>query len=170
MSPRILNNQESRKVSVPQLKRDENKLKFAINLFFDWSNMTRKVIPVVAAVIERDGNYLITQRRKTAVLPLMWEFPGGRCETGESHTEALKREIIERLGTQVEVGQLISFVSHPYELYTVDLYLYQCQLLSEDMERRAVNDFRWVKSSEFDDYTFTPADQASMNKLLGEGN
>ena len=118
--------------------------------------------------MERDGRYLITQRRPGAVLPGMWEFPGGRCEDGETDAEALRREVLERLGAQIEAGQLISFVSHPYEHYTVDLYLYECRLITEKLEARAVHDFRWVTSSEFDQYPFTPADEASMTKLLGE--
>ncbi len=128
----------------------------------------RKTIRVVAAVVEREGRYLITQRRPTAVLPLLWEFPGGRSEEGESDGSALAREVMERLGATIEVGQLISFVSHPYESYTVDLYLYECRLLSEVLEVRAVNAYRWVSSSEFDQYPFTPADEASMTQLLGE--
>lgn len=128
----------------------------------------RKTIRVVAAVMERDGRYLITQRRPAAVLPLLWEFPGGRSEEGESDAEALRREVVERLGAQIDVGQLISFVSHPYESYTVDLYLYECRLLSEALEARAVHDYRWVTSAEFDQYPFTPADEASMTQLLGE--
>ncbi|QQR91907.1 MAG: (deoxy)nucleoside triphosphate pyrophosphohydrolase [Myxococcales bacterium] len=128
-----------------------------------------KVIRVVAAVIEREGRYLITQRRATAVLPLLWEFPGGRREEGENDTEALQREIAERLDAKVEVGQLISYVSHPYAHYTVDLFLYECRLLSEALTPKAVLSYRWVHSKEFDDYEFTPADEASMNKLLGVG-
>jgi len=57
-------------------------------------------IRVVAAVIERDGTYLITQRRPTAVLPLMWEFPGGRVEEDETDTAALQREVRHRLGVE----------------------------------------------------------------------
>src|SRR3954452_22976329 len=83
---------------------------------------------VVAAVVERDGRYLITQRRPTAVLPLLWEFPGGRVESGESDQLALRREFVGRLGASIRVGQLISYVSHPYEHYTVELYLYECKL------------------------------------------
>lgn len=129
----------------------------------------RKTIRVVGAVIEREGRYLITQRRPNAVLPLLWEFPGGRVEEGESDREALRREIHERLGVAVDVKQpWICFRTHPYEHYTVDLYLYECDLLEEDLEPRAVNDFRWVTSEEFDDYPFTPVDEASMNTLLGE--
>jgi 8-oxo-dGTP diphosphatase len=127
----------------------------------------QRTIRVVAAVLERDGKYLITQRRPTAVLPLLWEFPGGRVEAGETDAQALKRELLHRLGADIDVGKLISFVSHPYEHYVVDLFLYDCRLLAERLEPRAVSAFKWVASSEFDQYPFTPADEASMNKLLG---
>ncbi len=126
-----------------------------------------RTIRVVAAVIERQGKYLITQRRPAAVLPLMWEFPGGRVEGSETDADALSREVMHRLGVEIRVGQLISFVSHPYERYTVDLYLYECHISNGEPEPRAVNAFTWVTSSEFDQYPFTPADEASMNKLLG---
>jgi 8-oxo-dGTP diphosphatase len=128
-----------------------------------------RTIRVVAAVIEKDGRYLITQRRATAVLPLMWEFPGGRVEPGETDQQALKRELEHRLGVDIDVGKLISFVSHPYEHYVVDLFLYECTLSSPEsaLAPHAVNAFKWVASSEFDQYPFTPADEASMNKLLG---
>jgi 8-oxo-dGTP diphosphatase len=127
----------------------------------------QRTIRVVAAVLEKEGRYLITQRRATAVLPLMWEFPGGRVEEGETDAQALKREVRHRLGAEIEVGKLISFVSHPYEHYVVDLFLYECTLLGETLEGRNVNAFQWVTSAEFDQYPFTPADEASMNKLLG---
>jgi 8-oxo-dGTP diphosphatase len=126
-----------------------------------------RTIRVVAAVVEKDGRYLITQRRSVAVLPLMWEFPGGRVEEGETDAEALKREVLHRLGADVEVGKLISFVSHPYEHYVVDLYLYECVLVGSAPDARNVQAFKWVTSAEFDGYPFTPADEASMNKLLG---
>jgi 8-oxo-dGTP diphosphatase len=127
----------------------------------------QRTIRVVAAVLEREGRYLITQRRATAVLPLMWEFPGGRVEPGETDQAALKRELVHRLGVDIDVGKLISFVSHPYEHYVVDLFLYECTLLTENLAPLAVNAFKWVASTEFDQYPFTPADEASMNKLLG---
>ena len=131
------------------------------------SQAPRRLIRVVAAVIQKNERYLITQRRPNAVLPLMWEFPGGRVEEGEQDADALRREVLERLGADIDVGQLISFVSHPYEHYTVDLHLYECKLKSENLQAKAVNDFKWVTSSEFDQYSFTPADEASMTKLLG---
>src|SRR5271166_4294603 len=127
----------------------------------------QRTIRVVAAVLEKEGRYLITQRRAAAVLPLMWEFPGGRVESGETDAHALKREVRHRLDAEIEVGKLISFVSHPYEHYVVDLFLYECTLLSESLKANNVNAFRWVTSAEFDQFPFTPADEASMNKLLG---
>lgn len=130
--------------------------------------MTVRTIRVVAAVLERDGSYLITQRRPTAVLPLLWEFPGGKVEPGETDAQALRRELLHRLGAAIEVGKLISFVSHPYEHYAVDLFLYECHLVATRLEAHNVNAFKWVASSDFEHYPFTPADEASMNKLLGE--
>ena len=129
--------------------------------------MSQRTIRVVAAILERDGHYLITQRRGSAVLPLMWEFPGGRVEDGEMDAHALKREVRHRLGGEIEVGKLISFVSHPYENYVVDLFLYECTLIGDAIEAKNVNAYKWVTSAEFDQYPFTPADEASMNKLLG---
>ena len=128
-----------------------------------------RTIRVVAAVIEDNNRYLITQRRPTAVLPLLWEFPGGRVEESESDEAALKREVAHRLGVEISVGQLISFVSHPYERYVVDLYLYECRLTKGKPAARNVNAFRWATSAEFDEYPFTPADEVSMTKLLGLG-
>jgi 8-oxo-dGTP diphosphatase len=130
--------------------------------------MSKRTIRVVAAVIEADGKYLVTQRRASAVLPSLWEFPGGKVESGESDSHALQREIAERLGVRIEVGQMISYVGHPYEHYTVDLYLYECRLLTPELRALAVQAFRWIRSDEFDDLDFAPADEASMAQLLGE--
>ena len=124
-------------------------------------------IRVVAAVIANEGRYLITQRRPAAVLPLLWEFPGGRVESNENDADALKREVRHRLSVEIDVGELISFVSHPYDHYTVELYLYECRVVAGELRAANVHDFRWVTSEDFDRYPFTPADEASMNKLLG---
>ena len=67
----------------------------------------RPPIRVVAAVIAEGGRYLITQRRPTAVLPLLWEFPGGKVEQGESDADALKREVFHRLGVQIEIASVV---------------------------------------------------------------
>jgi 8-oxo-dGTP diphosphatase len=124
-------------------------------------------IRVVAAVIERNGKYLITQRRPEAVLPLLWEFPGGRVEPGESDEQALRRELRERLEVDIEVGQHLATSVHDYDGYSVTLVVYQTTLLSERIEPVRVNAFHWAASEEFERYDFPPADQATMDKLLG---
>lgn len=125
-------------------------------------------VRVVAAVVEREGRYLVTQRRSSAVLPDLWEFPGGKVEPAETDEVALAREFRERLGAEVEVGEVISTVEHAYERYTVDLRLYDCKLVGDELHASAVAQYRWLSSAEFDEYEFTPADEASMNQLLGE--
>ena len=126
-----------------------------------------KTIRVVAAVIARDGRYLVTQRRPTAVLPLLWEFPGGKVEAGETDLQALKREVQHRVGVDIEPGAQISSVAHAYENYTVELHLYDCALTRGEPAAVNVHQFRWVESEDFDQLPFTPADEASMTKLLG---
>jgi 8-oxo-dGTP diphosphatase len=124
-------------------------------------------IRVVAAVVERNGRYLITQRRPEGVLPLLWEFPGGRVEPGEDDEQALRREMQERLGVDIKVGQHLATSVHDYDGYTVTLVVYKGTLLSERILPVRVNAFHWAASEEFERYSFPPADQATMDKLLG---
>lgn len=130
--------------------------------------MANKEIRVVSAAIIRDGLYLITQRNPHAVLPLLWEFPGGRVEAGESDREALRRELRHRLDAEVEVFEELSRVRKDYSSYVVDLHLYRCQLVSPRLSRQNVADYRWVTVEECAEYEFTPADKESMDALLGE--
>jgi len=133
--------------------------------------MSKPAIQVVAAVIERDEKYLLTQRQSTAVFPFLWEFPGGRVESGESDAQALLREVRGRIDVEISVGVKIGENLHEYRDYDVRLNLYSC-VLSTDATPRAkrVRDFRWVASTEFDDYEFPPADQRSMTLLLDLAN
>ncbi len=126
----------------------------------------KRVVRVVAAAIEQEGKYLITQRRPSAVLPLLWEFPGGRVEDGETDPLALQREIQTRIGVKIEVGPMLSAVRKEYENYIVDLHLYSCAIIEGEPSAVAVNDFRWANVGEFEALSFTPADQASMDVLL----
>lgn len=130
--------------------------------------MAKEVIRVVAAVIEHDGRYLITQRNANAVLPLLWEFPGGRVEPDESETVALIREVNGRIGVEIEVGAKLGEHVHDYTTYQVQLTMYSCRLPAEARPYPAtVADLRWVTSREFLDYEFPPADERTMSKLLG---
>lgn len=124
-------------------------------------------IRVVAGRIERDGCYLITQRMPHAVLPLLWEFPGGRVEAGESDADALARELLENLNVRSTVDGLSMHVEHEYERYFLDLMVYRAEILDEP-KAVLVNDFRWVAPEEFGDYPFPGADQQTVEALLGE--
>lgn len=129
----------------------------------------RPHIRVVAAEIERGGLYLITQRREHAVLPLLWEFPGGRVEPGEGDEEALRRELRERLGVEAAVGALLLHVAHEYDRYILDLMVYRVVLGGEEPRPLGVRDLRWVEPTAFGDYTFPGADQQTVDALLGRG-
>jgi 8-oxo-dGTP diphosphatase len=130
--------------------------------------MAEPTIRVVAAVVERDGRYLITQRREQAVLPLMWEFPGGRVEAGERDEDALRRELRVRLDAEATIGRKLGEKHHAYEGYEVALALYEAKLdESRPLRAARVNAFRWVRSDEFEQYPFPDADQRTMDQLLG---
>ena len=132
------------------------------------ANEAQPLIRLVAAVIERDGRYLITHRRPTAVLPGLWEFPGGRVEEGESDEQALRRELHERLGTEVEVKAQIAHRVHHYNGYSVDLNLFQAAIQTgQEPQALRVAAVLWVPSNEFEKYPFPAADQATTDLLLG---
>jgi 8-oxo-dGTP diphosphatase len=123
---------------------------------------------VVAAVIEREGKYLITQRRSSAVLAGLWEFPGGRVEENETDETALRRELRERVGVDVEVKGRMAQRTHQYHGYSVELNLYQATITQgQEPQALRVADFRWAASTEFEKYPFPAADQATMDLLLG---
>lgn len=131
---------------------------------------SKRRIRVVAAQLERNGRYLITQRKPTSSLPLLWEFPGGRVERGETDREALARELYEEMTLRVEVGEAAVAVTHEYDSYIIDFWVYRCCLLSPPDEIRpiGVHDYRWVAPHELDDYEFPGADQATIDALLGD--
>ena len=81
----------------------------------------KKTVRVVAAVVEREGRYLITQRREQAVLSLLWEFPGGKVEAGEADEDALRRELRERLDAEGKIGRKLGEKVHEYDGYRVSL-------------------------------------------------
>jgi 8-oxo-dGTP diphosphatase len=125
-------------------------------------------IRVVAAVIEQQGRFLITQRRSTAVLAGLWEFPSGKVETGETDEVALRRELQERVGVDVKVGGSTAHRTHRYDGYVVDLVLYRASIApSQEPHPIKVADVRWVAPQELENYAFPPADQATTDLLLG---
>ena len=127
----------------------------------------RRKIRVVGAMIEQEGRYLITQRPPKATLPLLWEFPGGRVEPGETDQEALAREIAEEMGIAVTVGERVIHVEHAYQSYDIDFCVYRCQHVGGTIQHHRVHDHRWVRPDELDGYDFPPADEKTIAKLLG---
>lgn len=131
--------------------------------------MNRRQIRVVGAMLEREpGRYLITQRARSATLPLLWEFPGGRVHDGEDEAEALRRELKERLGLDVVVDEQAMATHHEYDTYAVDFRVFHCRLARPDQEvsHAVVNDHRWAALDEMGRYEFPPADARTLAKLL----
>jgi 8-oxo-dGTP diphosphatase len=129
------------------------------------SNLPR--IVVTAAVIRRDGAYLVTRRPGGVHLEGFWEFPGGKCEPGEDHETCLRREIEEELGVDVRVGRKIFEVAHEYADRTVELHFFDCVVLGEPVARLA-QEMRWVLPGDLAALEFPPAD-AELIKLLELG-
>jgi len=117
-------------------------------------------------MIEQEERYLITQRRPEATLPLLWEFPGGKVEPGESDEQALARELSEEMGIEVRVGESVMQIEHVYEDYTVDFCVYAAQIVSGVILHRRVHDHRWVSSAELADFEFPGADARTMDLLV----
>lgn len=127
---------------------------------------SKPAIRVVSAEIQRSGRYLITQRSPRAVLPLLWEFPGGRVRDGESDLEALQRSVRDRIGVRVEVGRCLLEVTHDYDAYCVTLAVYRCTLGDQEPWAENVAALAWVAPEDFADYPFPGADQLTVDQLL----
>jgi mutator protein MutT len=122
-------------------------------------------IEVSAALIFRDGKLLITRRHAKSHLGGLWEFPGGKRESGETFEQCLVREIREELGVEIVVGELFEEVSHAYPEKSVRLKFFVCQLRSgepQPLDCAAVN---WVAKTELADFAFPAADAQLLEKL-----
>lgn len=103
---------------------------------------------VTAAVIHRNGQVLIAKRPANGLLGGMWEFPGGKQEPGEALTECLQREIMEELGTQIEVGPELGVFNHAYTHFKVTLHAFYCALTGVEPQPVEASDLRWVLPSD----------------------
>ena len=122
----------------------------------------------MAAVIEKDGHFLITQRRAAGSLGGLWEFPSGRVEEGESDEVALQREVRERVDVSIEVGRQLASRTHSYDGYVVDIVLHKATLAAGQSPRPTrVDDLRWVLAGELENFRFPAADQETTDQLLG---
>lgn len=119
-------------------------------------------IVVAAAVIEDHDRYFVTRRQRGVHLEGYWEFPGGKCEDGESIERCLARELIEELGAEAAIGAEILSVTHQYSERTVELHFLACTLLNAPVARLG-QEMRWVERGQLRSLAFPPAD----NELIG---
>ena len=125
--------------------------------------MTTAVV-VLAAVIERDGQFLLTRRLKGTHLAGKWEFPGGKCDPGETHEACLTRELDEELGVRCVVGEEVFTVEHAYPERTVRLHFHLAALLGEPLPQQG-QEMRWVARDELRTLDLPEADQGLVDLL-----
>ena len=126
--------------------------------------MTSDPIVVVAAVVERDDAFLAAQRLPGTHRAGLWEFPGGKCEPGESHVECLIRELREELGTGAKVGAEMFVTRFAYSDHSVELHFYECQLVGEPRSLLG-QPLRWVNREELRSLPFLEADVVFIEEL-----
>ena len=121
-------------------------------------------------LIGRAGCYLIRQRRPGQIMAGVWEFPGGKCEPGESPEEATARECLEEVGIPVVVGRLRSRFVHRYPHGLVELSYYDCRTLDPAAGPSEGSGFCWVAAAELPGYTFPGANGPVVAELADEGS
>ena len=121
-------------------------------------------IVVTAAVVERDGAFLVTRRLTGTHLAGTWEFPGGKCEPGEPLEACLWREIREELGARCSVGSEIFSITHEYTERRIELHFYACTLLDDPVPLLG-QEMRWVPRNQLTELDFPPADDELIRKL-----
>jgi mutator protein MutT len=121
---------------------------------------------VVACLIERDGRFLITQRKKESHLGHLWEFPGGKIEAGESPRECAVRECLEEIGVEVSAGEIIEEVHHDYPEVHVHLYFMKCRLIRGEPRPLDCANLTWATPEEFSNYNFPEADRGIIERYV----
>lgn len=123
------------------------------------------IIDVSAGLVFREGKLLITQRHAQAHLGGLWEFPGGKCEPGETSEECLRRELREELGIEVEIGAVLEELTHAYPEKTVRLKFFLCRWLANEPQPLGCPALAWITTAELDGYSFPAADARLLEKL-----
>ncbi len=113
---------------------------------------------VVAALIRRGDRFLICRRPANKARPLLWEYPGGKVETGETKAEALERECREELDIPLRVGAPVMDVTHVYPDLTIHLTLMEAEITAGEPRMLEHCDLRWITAGELDGFEFCPAD------------
>jgi 8-oxo-dGTP diphosphatase len=122
-------------------------------------------IIVVAAVIERDGRFLVARRLKGTHLAGYWEFPGGKVHADETQEDALRREIAEELNTGISNMRKIFFTAHAYPERVVELHFYRGELAGQPQPVLG-QELRWITREEFGAMEFPPADAELIGGLI----
>ena len=123
------------------------------------------IIDVVAALVWKQERFLICQRPADKARALLWEFPGGKVEAGESHAQALIRECEEELGVTLAVHNLYHIADHRYPDIHIRLCLYNCTIEKGTLQLLEHAAFEWITPADIDNYHFCPADTDILEKL-----
>ena len=128
-----------------------------------------KTIRVVAAVIKavkEDGKTIIfATQRGYGDFKGQWEFPGGKIEEGETPQEALKREIMEELETEITVGELIDTIEYDYPTFHLSMDCFWAEIVSGDLVLKEHEAAKWLTKGELDSVEWLPADITLIKKI-----
>ena len=128
-----------------------------------------KTIRVVAAVIKavnKDGEPIIfATQRGYGALKDGWEFPGGKIEVGETPQEALKREIMEELDTEIEVGELIDTIEYDYPEFHLSMNCFWCEVINGDLVLKEHEAAKWLTMAQLNNVEWLPADITLIEKI-----
>jgi len=123
------------------------------------------LIVVSAAVVSQGDAVLVTRRLEGTHLAGLWEFPGGKCEPGESHEACLRREMHEELGVGIRIGRRLLSTRHGYGARIVELHFFECALEGE-ITPMLGKQIQWIARRDLVTLQFPPAD-AELIALLG---
>lgn len=128
-----------------------------------------KTVKVVAAIIkavnENGETIIFTTQRGYGDFKGGWEFPGGKIESGETPQEALKREIIEELDTEVSVGELMDTVEYDYPQFHLSMDCFWCQIVRGNLVLKEHEAARWLTKDELNNVEWLPADITLIEKI-----
>jgi 8-oxo-dGTP diphosphatase len=121
---------------------------------------------VTAAVIRNGDSVLITRRPEGKPHAGMWEFPGGKLDGNESPRDCLRREILEELGLEVAVGDILETAYYRYDWGPVLILAFECRPLAGEIRNLQVAEHRWVALEELSSFALLPADYPIVETLL----